>query len=173
MPRYKHKILTPLGHEEFKRRYFQGAKTELEEAFISFLYYSGCRISEALNLKRKDFEIATDRIYVNIKRLKGSKQTPPIFFKDNLLGIPVLRGILQGLNKEEPVFPFCRTTGYTMVKRILGVYPHHLRATRITNILKKTKSLTYATSYTGLTMRALDFYVKIISVDKVSEGLEP
>lgn len=59
---------------------FKDAIQELPEdrqAFLSILFFTGCRVSEALALTPDDISCKGDTIYIQFFRLKGSKQTDP------------------------------------------------------------------------------------------------
>ena len=78
--RYHVKYTNPLTDKGFiegmKEGYF--VKSPDHEALITFLHYSAVRISEALNLKRSQFRIVNDMLFVDVgERLKHSKETPP------------------------------------------------------------------------------------------------
>jgi integrase len=75
MPRYNKKITRLMDYDEFK-----DAIQELPEdrqAFLSILFFTGCRVSEALALTPDDISCKGDTIYIQFFRLKGSKQTDP------------------------------------------------------------------------------------------------
>ena len=47
------------------------------QAFLSILFFAGCRVSEALALTPDDISCTPDTIYIQFFRLKGSAQTDP------------------------------------------------------------------------------------------------
>ena len=75
MPKYKKKITRLMEYDEFKT-----AIDELpiaRQAFLSILFFAGCRVSEALALTTDDLNCTHDTIFIQFFRLKGSKQTDP------------------------------------------------------------------------------------------------
>jgi len=75
MPKYKKKITRLMDYGEFK-----AAIIDLpiaRQAFLSILFFAGCRVSEALALTPDDITCKGDMIYIQFHRLKGSKQTDP------------------------------------------------------------------------------------------------
>ena len=59
---------------------FKDAIQELpiaRQAFLSILFFTGCRVSEALALTADDINCTADTIFIQFFRLKGSKQTDP------------------------------------------------------------------------------------------------
>ena len=75
MPKYKKKITDLMEYQDFKE-----AISDLpimNQAFLSVLFFAGCRVSEALALESKDINCTRELIFVQFFRLKGSKQTDP------------------------------------------------------------------------------------------------
>ena len=92
-----------------------------DQMFLSILYLSGCRVSEALALTYKDLNIYEDMLYIQFKRLKGSKQNSP-------QQIPLIYLLRDILTLSGVLFPFSRTTAYRIVKRYFPeLYPHYFR----------------------------------------------
>jgi integrase len=116
-----------------------------DRALLAFLFLSGCRISEALNLKRKQFRIYPERIEVaNIATLKHgllrSKVSLPkigalakisYIFQTWLIQVPedgdvyvFARGTNSGFKWDEPLK---RKRAYQIVAQS-GKFPHWARA---------------------------------------------
>lgn len=75
MPMYTKKITRLMDYDEFK-----AAIIDLpidRQAFLSILFFTGCRVSEALALTSNDISCTSDTIFIQFFRLKGSKQTDP------------------------------------------------------------------------------------------------
>ena len=75
MPKYHKKITRLMEYAEFKE-----AITDLpieRQAFLSILFFAGCRVSEALALTANDISCTEDTVFIQFFRLKGSKQTDP------------------------------------------------------------------------------------------------
>ena len=75
MPRYNKKITRLMDYDEFKEA-IQDLSID-RQAFLSILFFAGCRVSEALALTPDDITCKGDTIYIQFHRLKGSKQTDP------------------------------------------------------------------------------------------------
>lgn len=87
-----------------------------EAAFCLTLYYTGCRISEALNLTREDIDSETNVIVLRTlkKRHKNHRRRLPI--------PKSLAKQLRGLNQEKgsvKIWSFSRTTGWRIVKKAM------------------------------------------------------
>lgn len=75
MPKYTKKITRLMEYDEFKTT-IEGLPIA-RRAFLSILFFTGCRVSEALALEPKDISCTEDTIFIQFYRLKGSKQTDP------------------------------------------------------------------------------------------------
>lgn len=107
----RRKYLTP-GE---RRKFFDACENleSQEKAFCYVLFYTGCRISEALALTKEHLDMA-DNIIV-FQCLKKRQ-------KSVYRGVPVPEGLLTTLkafDAPERLFPFCRETGWRIVKRVM------------------------------------------------------
>jgi len=174
MPWYrKHgKVETPLTMEEFLKAMKTGKFVKPEhKAFVALLFYTGVRRGEALKAKREQFRLEGNQIIFDVgERLKGSKRTPALNIP---LSAPYAIEIWKAVEKAKPgerVFKFSERTAYNIVSRVFK-YPHHLRLSRITNFFKEGFSIAEVRNWTGLTLKALDYYVGLVSVKKMGESL--
>lgn len=163
MPKYKKKITSLLGYQGFKE-----AIQELpisRQAFLSVLFFAGCRISEALALTSDDVNCTHNTIYIQFFRLKGSKQTDPI-------PLPRTAPLLWICEQKGKLFPFCRKTGYNTVKRVFPkLYPHYFRMNRIVQISDKFGDATVY-SYVGITANSIDHYRGKVDISRVGKALQ-
>lgn len=166
MPKYKKKITSLMNYEQFA----EGIKDlPLErQAFLSILFFSGCRVSEALELVSSNIRCTPDTIYVQFDRLKGSKptdetplpKTAPLVW---LCNVPPHSGL---------VFWFSRTTAYRTVKKAFpDLYPHYFRMNRITLIADKFGDATVY-SFVGICAQSIDHYRGKVAIGKVGESLK-
>jgi len=173
MPNYKEKLTNPLTDQEFIEGMKRGNFVKMPEhqGLVTFLHYSAVRISEALNMQRKDFRVASNTLYCDIKvRLKHSHKTEPIPLP---IGAPYVKSIIksfEGLKPESKVWPYCQKTGYNIVKRVFA-YPHYHRLSRITNFFQQGYTIAEVRSWTGLTLKALDYYVGVVAIEKMGKAL--
>ena len=75
MPKYTKKITSLMEYSDFKEAISDLAIDR--QAFLSVLFFAGCRVSEALALESNDIDYRGDTIFIQFFRLKGSKQTDP------------------------------------------------------------------------------------------------
>lgn len=102
------------------------------QAFCLVLFYTGCRISEALNLtpQRIDFTNKTVVFETLKQRTKGNFRAVPI---PNSL-IALLRQIIEKSELEGRVWRFSRTTAYRLIKK-------HMKNARVTGSMASPKGL--------------------------------
>lgn len=173
MPNYKEKLTYPLSDEEFVKGMNQGkfVKRPEHEGFNAFLFYTAARLSEGLAMRRKQFRRTPGTLFVDIgERLKHSKSTPPLEIP---LDAPFVSSIVDSyidVKKEQRVWPYCRKTGYNIVNRVFN-YPHYYRLSRITRFFADGFTIAEVTSWTGLTLKALDYYVGLVSISKMGKSL--
>ena len=110
-----------------------------EALFCLVIYYTGCRISEALALRRQDVDAESKAMLIRSlkKRDKSTIRRLPIpaFLADGLLG-------LSATESSHPLWPFSRTTGWRIVKGVM-------KAARITGIHATTKGLRHGFGVRG------------------------
>lgn len=162
MPKYTKKITRLMDYDEFKT-----AINDLpiaRQAFLSILFFAGCRVSEALALESKDISCTSDTIFIQFFRLKGSKQTDP-------QEVPKADALLWVCEKEGNLFLFSRSTAYRTVKKVFpDLYPHYFRMNRIT----KTDILFGdATVYHvfGISASSIDHYRGKVDIKRVGTAL--
>jgi integrase len=87
----------------------------LQTIFCETIYYTGCRLSEALNIMGVDIDCEAGAVVIHTlkRRRKASRRIP----------IPeeLLKRFQQLANEAEGkrLLPFCRTTGWRIIKRVL------------------------------------------------------
>jgi hypothetical protein len=68
------------------------------------------------------------------------------------------------------VFLFSDKTAYNIVHRVFH-YPHFFRLSRITNFFLEGWTIAQVHSWTGLSLKALDFYLGLVDIEKMGESL--
>ena len=162
MPAYKKKITRLMDYEEFEEA-IKDLRPD-QQAFLSILFFSGCRVSEALTLSASDIACRPDTIYIEFFRLKGSKQTDPV-------GLPRTKYLDWLCSQYNEVFDFSRTTAWRLVKRVFPeLYPHYFRMNRITKISEGFGDA-FVYSFVGICAQSIDHYRGKVDIGKVGKAL--
>jgi len=166
------KIETPLTEEEFLIGMSQGKFTKPKHrGFVALVYYTGIRKAEALRALPEQFRLDHKRIIFDVgKRLKHGIQTPALVIP---LAAPYAESIWQAVTNTDHgnrVFPYSNKTGYNIFDRVFS-YPHHMRLSRITNFFLEGYTIPQVHSWTGLTLKALDYYIGLVDVARMGESL--
>jgi integrase len=174
MPNYSRegKIQTPITEDEFIEGMSNGHFCQdKHRAFSVLLYYTGVRKKEALRSVRDDFILREDKLIFDVgPRLKHGKHTPPLTLP---LAAPYMNELyecVKDTEEDKRIFPYSDKTGYNIVRRVWK-YPHLFRLTRITNFFMEGWTIAQVRSWTGLTLKALEFYVGLVDTIHMGESL--
>lgn len=162
MPKYKKKITKLMDYKEFSH----GIQflSLMERAFMSILFFTGCRVSEAIALTDRDITHSEEMLYIQFHRLKGSKQTDP----QEIPNVDSLRWICE---QEGRLFPFSRFTGNRIVNKAFPhLYPHYFRMNRITKIANEFSDATVYHLF-GITASSIDHYRAKVDTKRVGAAL--
>lgn len=129
-----------LSHAEGRK--FVGHAARLPQAqalFCLTLYYTGCRISEALALRRQDLDEEAKAVRIRSLKKRGKQDTRrvpvPSFLVSGLLGI-------ASPSEAKPLWPFSRTTGWRIIKGVM-------KAANIVGVHATTKGLRHGFGVRG------------------------
>ena len=148
---------------------------------VAFLHYSAVRITEGLNMRKEQFRVTPSLLFCDIGiRLKGSQSTPPLEIPVDAAFVESIIDSIRATKKEKQVWPYHRSTGWRIVKRVFH-YPHYHRLSRITWFFMPHPeigrpqgfSIAEVRSWTGLSLRALNYYIGLVSISKMGESLRP
>lgn len=126
-----------------------------ESLFIKFLYNSGCRVSEMLNIQTKDITIKGKVVYISIIG-KGSKhrylRTPIELYKEIIKTFGVGKYLFN--NQKNKSGRFTRQYIYSVVHKIklennIAYSPHNLRHSVATDMLKDGITLKEVSEFLG------------------------
>jgi integrase len=169
MPKYRKKITRRMEYDEFKTSIID--LPIARQAFLTILFFSGCRISEALALTPDNISCTPDTIYIEFHRLKGSKQTDPTPLPRNTALYWLCQGDWKSLPKDERIFTFSRTTAYRIVRRAFpSLYPHFFRQNRITKISEDFGDA-HVYSFVGICAQSIDHYRGKVDIKRVGKAL--
>jgi len=175
MPWYRTtgKLMTPLSDIEFKDSMRSGVfMRRKHKGFIALLYYSAVRKTEGLRAKKEQFRLRSNNIIFDVgQRLKHSLKTPPIPIPLEASYAEEIKWAVENTEKGERVFPFSKRTAYNIVRRVYPAYPHYFRLSRITNFFLEGWTIAQVRSWTGLSLKALDFYVGLVDISRMGRSL--
>jgi site-specific recombinase XerD len=100
-----------------RKAYFQAVKDEpdrLRRAFCLTLYYTGCRISEGLNLTAERIDLTGKAIVFETLKRRKRGHFRPVPIPDSLTEL--FRQVVTGLEPSAHIWEFSRTTAYRLVK---------------------------------------------------------
>ena len=162
MPRYKKKITRLMDYKEFRNTIIE--LPEDRQAFLSILFFAGCRVSEALALTSDDISCTGDTVFIQFFRLKGSKQTDP-------QELPMAEQLLWVCEQEGKLFPFSRMTAYRTVKKVFSdLYPHYFRLNRVTKTLERFGVVAVQNTF-GLSLTSIEAYIGKVDIKRVGKAL--
>ena len=138
--------------------------------FIDSLYWSGCRISELVNVKHSDVKIAESGKSVSLRVIgKGKKErsTPILPIEIYQKIVEVTKSNSGNLFKNQIGKPLDRHNVFNEIKKlgreVLGreIYPHIFRHSRATHLYESTKDVKLVQEYLGHSSAktTLDMYV--------------
>lgn len=176
------KILTPITEQEFAEGMNNGKFVEAKHrAYCVLLYYSAVRKTEALRTVKEQFQIGKETIFWDVlKRLKHGSHTPALPLPLDAPFMNLLREAIEDTQPKERVFPYCPKTAYNIVSRAFK-YPHLFRLTRITWFFSPHPelgrpggfSIAEVRNWTGLSLKALDYYVGLVQLKEMGIALTP
>ena len=166
------KILTPLTDEDFAEGIEHGKFVRpLHKAYCVLLYYSAVRKTEGTRPIRDHFQITKDRIFFDVgQRLKHSDKTEAVKILLESPYADLLKEAIESTPKGQRVFPFCAKTAYNIVRRVFK-YPHLFRLSRITNFFAEGYTIAELHSWTGLSLSALNYYLGLVSTDRMAKSM--
>jgi integrase/recombinase XerD len=95
-----------------------------DRMLIIFLWMTGCRISEALGVLKKDIDLQNNTIQLRwLKSRKYNYRNIPLHPQLKQL----LSFYLAPIKAEDKVFPFTRQRAFQITQKWLGASPHKLR----------------------------------------------
>lgn len=155
-----------LSKEEIQER-LGGIIDYQDKFFCTFLWMSGIRVSEAVNIRKKDIN-TKERVMV-VKWLKSRK-----YFERVVPLHPQLAQMLDlytgGMNLDDRVFPFSRQNAFYITKKHLGVSPHKLRHSFAVNWLREGGDIAYLSRALGHRfLNTTGEYLKIVPSDVAKE----
>jgi len=174
MPNYKTKLLSPMSNGRF-HNILNATKDLRKKAFFVLLYYYCPRVTEAINLKRKQFWEDGGYLVLDVgKRLKRSKTTKPLMLPKRKLGVKDLILYLGTFHDPDLIlFPINRKTAWNWCHKF-KIYPHYFILSRITKFLSAPggKGISAAQAWTGKHIRTLQNYAGQVDIKEIADGID-
>jgi hypothetical protein len=163
----------PMSLSTFKERMQTGKFVKKSHrGFAIGEYYFGLRKTELRLVMKEQFSIQGNYLVFDVgERLKHSSKTDPL--KVNL-DAPFIQEFIEHIEhtkESSRVFEFSDKTAYNIMRRAGFFYPHYCRLSRITNLFVSGKNIAEVKSFTGLSLKALDFYVGKVGLLKIADSL--
>jgi len=167
------KQLSPITDEDFVNIMKTGEFKKLEhKAYATGLYYTAVRREELRRATKEQFQITkTDVVFSVQKRLKHGIETPPLKIPKEATFMETWITAIEKTKPNERVFTYSKKTCYNIMRRAGFHYPHFCRLSRITNFFLEGWTIPQVHSWTGLSLRALNFYLGIVDIDKMGKSL--
>lgn len=120
--------------KEYIENQIQDIKNNRDRIFIKFLWTTGLRITEAINIRKKDILFEEDIIITKwLKKRKELTRTIPLH--KNIKEI--LKLYTSNMNLADKIFPFSRQRAFQITKNNLGISPHVFRHSFAVHYIKQ------------------------------------
>lgn len=114
----KRKYLTGEERERFKQACLKAGREE--RVFALMLFHTGCRISEAINLKRSNIDMAAGHvIFETLKRRKRGVNRPVPVPDGFLRSLDDVYDLQSGKFMDKPLWSLSRTTAWRIINSIM------------------------------------------------------
>jgi len=167
------KQYNPISDEDFERIMTTGTFAKKEHrGYAAGLYYTAVRREELRRAEKEQFKItSTDIIFSVGKRLKHGIETPPLKIPKEALFVDELVNAINDAKPSTRIFKFSAKTCYNIMRRAGFYYAHFCRLGRITNFFLEGWTIPQVHSWTGLSLRALNFYLGLVDIDRMGRSL--
>lgn len=120
--------------KEYIRDKLQDIQNHEERMFITLLWMSGIRVTEAISIKKKDINVREKVITVRwLKNRKYNERNVPIHSKL----ADMLAMYAGGMNMDQKVFNFTRQRAWQITKKCFNTNPHTFRHSFAVNYLRE------------------------------------
>ena len=155
-----------LSKEEIDER-LQEISNHKKKMFIRFLWMSGVRVTEAINLEKKDLDLQNYLMTVKwLKSRRWNERVVPIH--------PLLKNILElyvaPLKSTDKIFPYSRQHAWTICKKEMNCSPHQLRHSFAVHWLKNGSDIVTLHKILGHSkIQTTMEYLNIVPIDQGKE----
>lgn len=167
------KILRPDSHEAWLRKMAEGRFVKEEhKGLVALVYYSAVRNSELRKTRTHQLFVQGDTLFYDVgRRLKRSKKTDPLPIPLKNEYVDAILEARDLVPERLKIWPYSRSTVWNIFYRACGVYPHFYRLSRITNFFRQGYTIAQVHSWTGLSLKALDAYMGLVSMEDMGQRL--
>jgi len=109
-----------------------GVEKPRDKILILTLYLTGLRVSEVINIRRRDLDFQRQEIIARWQKNKKWKNRTVAMHSQLLTP---LQFYTSSMNRDKYVFDFTRQTAYNICKKHLGLSPHDLRHSFAVHVL--------------------------------------
>jgi len=135
--------------------------------FLTFLWFTGVRISEALNIRKKDIDFSNKTI--TIRWLKNRKYNYRNISVNNEL-LSLMQFYSASINLDDLLFDFSRQRAFQITQQYLGGSPHQLRHSFAINWLRCGGDVFLLSRHLGhRKIQTTMIYLDIVPVDIAKE----
>lgn len=155
---------------EYIRERIERTQNPTHQTFYRFLWMSGCRVTEALNVRKQDIDLTSYTARIRwLKSRKWQYRHIPLH--------PRLRDILQvytaTLKADDLLFGFTRQRAHQLVRRDFAGNPHKFRHSFAVNWLRSGGRIEVLSQMLGHSdIKTTLIYTKIVPVDQGRELLK-
>jgi len=125
------------------------------QALVAFLYLTGCRVSELVGNKSRDyprkpiFRHQVERTFFNnvpilmikdvpvLKRKSNMTRNVPVVIEREKPFVDILLAYIKNMGMDDVLFPMTRQTAWKIVNKQLGLWPHYFRHLRNTHLTRE------------------------------------
>lgn len=166
---YKENVDRMYWDKDYIERCIFKIKNKRHKMFLQFMWMTGVRVSEAINIRKKDIDFENHTVNIMWqKSKKGKTRNIPLH--------PKLKDILDyytgNMTQEDYLFNFDRTRAYRIAKKNLGGHPHKLRHSFAVHWLRSGNRLETLSRVLGHSdIKTTMMYLQIVPQDQGKEML--
>lgn len=155
--------------KEYIKNRISSIKNKRHKMLLQFLWMTGTRISEAVNIKKRDIDFDNHTVQIRWQKRKNEeKRNIPLH--PNL--VEILDFYCGNMNLDDYIFDFSRQRAHQICRKHLGGNPHKLRHSFAVQWLRSGNRLETLSRVLGHSdIRITMEYLKIVPQDQGKEML--
>jgi integrase/recombinase XerD len=152
---------------EYINQQIENTNNYEHKMLLTFLWYTGVRITEALSLKKRDIDFKN--FFITIKWQKSRKYQTRVIPMHPLLA-KILEIYTATKNVDETVFPITRQRAWQITQKRLGGNPHKFRHSFAVNWLKSGGDVVILSKMLGhARIQNTLIYLNLVPIDQGKE----